>query len=170
MQIKTSYRLRSYRITEYETGGLWWETHFDFGRQRSGECFIYGKILIIKPWIDEKDGSLIGEFLDQLKKLPSWDKTLYYCFFSELLEVKTGRRLTVRPGETNVLRDEHPTRPNVEGFKGLRPGLYRIDRYRITVNDDQTISWQHVRRNGPNHRRTGNNRIRDSFSWAYGWW
>ena len=47
-----------------------------------------------KPWSEEKDGFLIGEFLDQLKKLPAWDKTLYYCFFSELLDIKTGRKLT----------------------------------------------------------------------------
>ena len=140
MQIKTSYRLRSYRITEYETGGLWWETHFDFGRQRSGECFICGNILIIKPWSDEKDGLLIGEFLDQLKKLPSWDKTLYYCFFSELLEVKTGRRLTADLAQQMSFSMNTP-HGGVEGFNGLRPGLYRIDRYRVTVNDDRTISW-----------------------------
>jgi hypothetical protein len=47
MKIKNSYRLGSYRITEYETGGLWWETHFDFGKQRSGEFFLKGNILTI---------------------------------------------------------------------------------------------------------------------------
>jgi hypothetical protein len=36
MEIKTSYRLRSYKILEYENGLLWWETHFDFGMERSG--------------------------------------------------------------------------------------------------------------------------------------
>ena len=141
MQPKTSYLLREYRITEYESGVLWWETHFDFGRQRSGECFIQGNILIIKPWSEEKDGLLIGEFLDQLKKLPSWDKTLYYCFFSELLEVKTGRKLTADLLKQMSFRiNTQPVEP--EGLKGLRPGLYRIDRYRITVNEDRTISWQ----------------------------
>jgi hypothetical protein len=140
MRIKASYRLRSYRITEYETGGLWWETHFDFGRQRSGECFICANTLIIKPWSDEKDGLLIGEFLDRLKELPSWDKTLYYCLFSELLEVKRGRKLTVdlvKQMSLGMNTQNH----RVEGSEGLQPGLYRIDRYRIMVNEDRTISW-----------------------------
>jgi hypothetical protein len=141
MEPKTSYRLKEYRITEYKTGVLWWETHFDFGRQRSGECFILGNILIIKPWSDENDGLLIGEFLDQLKKLPSWDKTLYYCFASELLDVKTGRKPTTDLLNQMSLRMNTQT-AETEGLKGLRPGSYRIDRYRIAVNDDRTISWQ----------------------------
>ncbi|OGP49816.1 MAG: hypothetical protein A2Y79_02385 [Deltaproteobacteria bacterium RBG_13_43_22] len=141
MQIKASYRLRSYRITEYETGTLWWETHFDFGKQRSGECFIHGNILIIKPWSDEKEGLLIGEFLDQLKKLPSWDKTLYYCFFSEILEVKAGRKLTADLLKQMSFRMSTQT-AEPERLRGLQPDQYRIDRYRITINEDRTISWQ----------------------------
>lgn len=141
MQIKASYRLRSYRITEYETGVLWWETHFDFGKQRSGECFIQGNILIIKPWSDEKDGLLIGEFLGQLKKLPVWDKTLYYCFASELLDIKTGRKPTA-DRFTHWSSRINTQQPETEELNSLPPGSCRIDRYRITINDDRTISWQ----------------------------
>jgi hypothetical protein len=141
MQIKASYRLRSYRITEYETGVLWWETHFDFGKQRSGECFIHGNLLIIKPWSAEKDGLLIGEFFDQLKKLPSWDKTLYYCFFSELLDVKTGQKLTAELLKQMSLR-MNTQQAEPDGLIGLMPGPYRIDRYRITINNERTIAWQ----------------------------
>ena len=141
MKIKASYRLRSYRISEYETGVFWWETHFDFGKQRSGECFIQGKILIIKPWSDEKDGLLIGEFLAQLKKLPVWDKTLYYCFASELLDIKTGQKPTA--DRFNQLSSRiNIQQPETEELKSLIPGSYRIDRYRIAINDDRTISWQ----------------------------
>jgi hypothetical protein len=141
MQIKGSYRLSSYRITEYDNGVFWWETHFDFGKQRSGECFIHGNILIIKPWSNEKDGLLIGEFLDQLKKLPAWDKTLYYCFFSELLEVKTGGELRADLWKPKGSRMDNQT-VEADGAAGLLPGSYRIDRYRITINDDGAISWQ----------------------------
>ena len=141
MQIKASYRLSSYRITEYENGVLWWETHFDFGRQRSGECFIQGNILIIKPWSDEKDGLLIGEFLDQLKKFPVWDKTLYYCFASELLDVKTGQKPTA-DRFTQLSSRINTQQPETEELKSLIQGSYRIDRYRIAINDDRTISWQ----------------------------
>jgi hypothetical protein len=141
MQIKASYRLRSYRITEYETGVLWWETHFDFGKQRGGECFIHGNILILKPWSDEKHGLLIGEFLDQLKKLPSWDKTLHYCFFSELSAVKSGGKLTGDQLQQKGFRMNTQT-PEADGSPGPLPGSYQIGRYRITVNEDGTISWQ----------------------------
>lgn len=141
MKPKTPYRLKEYRLTEYESGGIRWETHFDFGRQRSGACFIQGNILIIKPWSEEKDGFLIGEFLDQLKNLPAWDKTLYYCFFSELLDIKAGRKLTAdRLKQMSFRMNTHQA--EAEGLKALRPGPYRIDRYRITINDDRTIAWQ----------------------------
>jgi hypothetical protein len=73
MKQKCAYRLKQYRIIEYENGLLWWETHYDFGRQRIGDCFIYGNILIIGHCGEEKDGALIGEFLDSLKRLTPWD-------------------------------------------------------------------------------------------------
>lgn len=141
MKIKALYRLNSYRITEYESGVLWWETHFDFGKQRSGECFIQGNILIIQSWSEEKDGLLIGEFLDQLKKLPVWDKTPYYCFASELLDIKTGRKPTADRFahlSSRINRQQLET----EGLKDLIPGSYRIDRYRLSINEDGTIFWQ----------------------------
>ncbi len=141
MKIRASYRLRSYRISEYETGVFWWETHFDFGRQRSGECFILGNILILKPWSDERDGLLIGEFLDQLKKLPVWDRTLYYCFASELLDIKTGRKPTA-DRFTQLSPRINTQQPETEELKSLIPGSYRIDRYRIAINTEGTVSWQ----------------------------
>jgi hypothetical protein len=141
MMEKSQYRLGHYRITEYETGLLWWETHFEFGRQRGGEGLICGNILLISPWSDEKDGLLIGEFLDQLKKLPPWNKTLYYCFTTELLEVKTGRNPTA-DFMKQLSFSVKTQQSGLNGRQDIRPGPYRIDRYRITVNDDRTISWQ----------------------------
>ena len=141
MKQKNVYRFRQYRIIEYENGLLWWETHYDFGMQRGGECFIYGNILIIGPWREEKDGSLIGESLDALKKLPPWDRTLYSCQASELLDSTTGRRLTDNFLKRMSLLEDTPQKGQ-NALKDLRPGLFRIDRYRISINDDHTISWQ----------------------------
>lgn len=141
MKQKSAYRLRHYRIIEYENGLLWWEAHYDFGRQRSGECFIYGNILIIGPCKEEKDGSLIGEFLDALKKLPPWDRTLYYCQASELLDTTTGRRLAdAFLKRLPFLADTHQKGPAT--LKDLGPGLFRIGQYRISIDDNHTISWQ----------------------------
>jgi hypothetical protein len=142
---RSLYRLGQYRITEFETGLLWWETHFDFGRQRAGGCFIYGNILIIDGWSEEKDGLLIGEFLDRLKKLPRWEKTLYYCFTSELIEVKTGRRLPadfLKQMSISAKNSVKGKKVESEEYKDPQQGEYRIDRYRITVGDDRSISWE----------------------------
>ena len=68
--------------------------HFNFGVQRSGKCFILGNILIIGHWSHEESGYLQLEFSEQLQKLPVWNKTHYYCFASELLDVSTGQSLT----------------------------------------------------------------------------
>ncbi len=144
MQIKAAYRLRSYRITEYEPGVIWWETHFDFGKQRGGECFVCGNILILKTWSQEKDGLLIGEFLDQLRKLPPWDKTPYYCFASELLDTLTARGLTSDQLK-QMLFWMNRQKPGPNGPQGLLPGSFRINRYRITVSDEGAISWQTAR-------------------------
>ena len=90
MMYKAIYSLGEYRITVYENGSLWWQTHSHFGVQRSGKCFILGDILIIGHWSHEESGYLKLEFFEQLQKLPVWNKTRYYCFAFELLDVSTG--------------------------------------------------------------------------------
>ena len=91
---KAIYSLGEYRITVYENGSLWWQTHSHFVVQRSGKCFILGDILIIGHWSHEESGYLKLEFFEQLQKLPVWNKTRYYCFAFELLDVSTGQSLT----------------------------------------------------------------------------
>jgi hypothetical protein len=141
MQIRAAYRLRSYRITEYENGLFWWESHFDFGRQRGGECYLYGDILIIKHWSSENDGLLIGEYLDHLKKLPPWTKTRYYCFASELLDIRSGRKLA-----EDFLRqrnfDGRHARKGPDGQEGAPGGPFKLDRYLITIGGDGSVLWE----------------------------
>jgi hypothetical protein len=138
LEIKSAYRLGTYRIMEYETGQLWWETHADFGVKRGGECLVSGNILIIKPWSSEKTGPLIGEFLDQIKKLPPWDKTLYWCFSANLLNVRTGKKL--KDGFLKLMTSR------VNSLKGKRDkgvqGSFNLHGHRITCLDDGSISWQ----------------------------
>jgi hypothetical protein len=74
---KSVYRLGEYRITEDEHGLLRWETHFNFGVQRSGKCYIFGNVLILGNWSHEESGYLQLEFSELLQKLPIWDKTHY---------------------------------------------------------------------------------------------
>jgi hypothetical protein len=142
--VKTAYRLGEYRITEDEDRLLWWERHAGFGLQQSGKAFIFGEVLILGGRRREEHGFLVGEFLDQLKKLPAWGKTRYYCFSSELLDVRTGQSLSddflVR---TSFLADRNKTDP--KSIKDLKPGVYRLGQYHISVTDRGDMSWQTFR-------------------------
>ena len=54
MIFKRAYRLGEYRIVEDEPGRLRWETHFNFGIQRSGKGYIFGNVLILGNWSHER--------------------------------------------------------------------------------------------------------------------
>ena len=135
MPKKLLYRLGEYRITDYENGRLSWERHVDFGVQRSGDGYLLGDVLILGPGSHEENGFLIGEFLDQLKKMPVWNKTRYYCHASELLEVATGRGLTEDFLNRVSSLEKRP-------LTGLKPGMFRLGRYRIIVTAGNEVLWQ----------------------------
>jgi len=142
-----TYRLSEYRISEHENGLLEWETHYGFGAQQYGMCFIHNDILIIGPCSHEEVGYLKGEFLDRIEKLPFWNKTKSYCFASELLDVASGRSLNNdfldRMFYSGTIANSRET-PIVN--RG--PGAFRLDKYLITVAADGQISWQaHAREN-----------------------
>jgi hypothetical protein len=136
---ETIYRLGEYRIIEYENGLLWWERLFNFGVQHSGKCFILGDILIIGHWSHEEAGYLQLEFSEQLQKLPVWDKTRYYCFASELLDISTVQSLS------NDSLERYITLTSSTGSKSLMnmsPGMFRLGRYQIAVTDQGEVLWQ----------------------------
>jgi hypothetical protein len=138
---KTIYQLGEYRITEYENGMLWWETHHGLGEQRSGKCFIHDDILILGVPRYQDIGFLKLEFLAKLHKLPAWNKTRYYCFASELLEVASGRTLN------EDLLDRMFSLAGMNAARGKPvtangPGTFRLEKYQITVAADGQISWQ----------------------------
>jgi len=139
MNFKRAYKLGEYRIREYENGLLRWETHSNFGVQRSGKCFILGNVLIIGNWSHEETGYLKLEFFEQLQKLPVWTKTRYYCYAFELLDVVTIQSLTNGYLE-QLLRSINNTALKVRISIG--PGTFRLGRYRITVTDNGAVLWQ----------------------------
>jgi len=135
------YRLDKYRIIESEDGILWWEAHFPFAMQRRGKCFILGDILIIGHPRYEESGFLILEFHDQLKKLPAWDKTSYYCYASDLLDVATSENLS----EDLIQRMSSSMDVNNMGLKhdrDLKAGIFRLGQYQIDLNTDGEANWQ----------------------------
>lgn len=136
---ETTYRLDRYRLIEYENGLLWWETQFDFGVQRSGKCFILGDILIIGHWSHEEAGYLRLEFFEKLKKLPAWNKTRYYCFAFELLDVSTGQSLTNDYFDKIMIRINSA---NLKPAMNMSPGTFGLGRYQITVTSNGEVLWQ----------------------------
>ncbi len=134
-----SYRLGEYRIAEYNNVLLSWERHAALAEQYSGKCFIHGDVLIIGDRSHQEPGYLIGEFLEQLQKLPAWNKTRYYCLASTLLDVKTGL------GLTNNFLTYSLSSVNSAGLKSnmtLGQGTFRLGQYQITVTDNYEVYWQ----------------------------
>jgi hypothetical protein len=138
---KSTYRLGEYQIAEYDDGALRWTAHHGFGEQWSGKCLILEDILVLEEFIHEEIGYLKGEFLDRIRKLPGWNKTEFYCFASDLLDVSSGRS----PGRD--LKDYLPyargaRRNHLQAQKDELPSTFRLDKYKITVADNDQISWQ----------------------------
>jgi hypothetical protein len=139
MRHENIYRLGEYLITEYENGLLRWETHFNFGVQRSGKCYIFGNILILGNWSNEESGYLQLEFSELLQKLPLWNSTHYYCFASELLDVSTGQSLMNDFLERYIaLTRSTSSKP----LMNMSPEMFRLGRYQITIDDNGKVSWQ----------------------------
>jgi hypothetical protein len=133
------YRLGDFIIIEHSGVLLTWVTHIALGAQRSGRCFIIGNILLIGFLDREEAGFLKLEFHEHLMKLPPWDKTRYYCFASSLRKVGPEQSLA------RYLR-EHLTIDNIgtESVNITASVTYRLDRYKITVGENSTISWHTI--------------------------
>jgi hypothetical protein len=138
---KAMCRLGEYLITEFENGQLQWESHIALGMQRSGKCFVLDNILIIGHCREEDHGYLKLEFQDQLRKLPPWTKTAYYCRSINLLDVITGQVVT-----EDFLHDI-TTLAQIKGVSAIsgtdmKQGAFKLGKYHINVAADGNISWQ----------------------------
>ena len=125
-----------------EQGGVFltWISHIALGAQLSGRCFILGNILVIEPQEREEEaGFLKLEFYEQLRKLPAWTKTTYYCFASSIRKIDTGRSLA---RESKV----RPYIPKIDmtAAEIIGSGSFRLGRYRIIVDGNNVISWQSI--------------------------
>jgi hypothetical protein len=135
---KNRYRLDEFIITEYDNLLFTWEMHIAIGAQRSGNCFVIGNILILGPWSHEDAGYLKLEFHEQLMKLPVWNRTQYYCFSSDLRDTGTGQRVSDYFVRQQTGKDKIPTVP----VKISEPGIFRLERYKLIVEERTDISWQ----------------------------
>jgi len=133
------YRLGDFIIIEHSGVLLTWVTHIALGAQRSGRCFIVGNILLIGSLDREGDGFLKLEFNEHLKKLPTWDKTRYYCFASSLRKVGTEQNLESYLKEQLSIDKIGMESVNITGLS-----TFRLYRYKINVGENSIISWQTI--------------------------
>ncbi|MDA3791406.1 MAG: hypothetical protein PF503_23265 [Desulfobacula sp.] len=137
--IKKEYRLEDYIIAEYDRFVYTWEMNMALGQHRIGNCFMVGNILIMEPWSHEKEGCLKLEYHERLRKLPIWNKSQYYCFSHSLKDVSTGRSLSNYFNRQQGNKNNNIPREPVKIFK---PGISRLARYKIIVEENGTVSWQ----------------------------
>jgi hypothetical protein len=135
------FKLGEYRITDFGSGVLYWEAHVDFGTQKSGRCFQVGEVLVLGEPEKEKSGFLKGEFLDSLRKLPSWSQTRYYCLSTQLRRVQGGGMPDHTLFEKMTTR-RHPGRVASEWIGADKSGPFRLGRYRIDVTRDHGLTLQ----------------------------
>ena len=74
-----SYKLERYKITEMNNGQLFWKSSSGLGTLKKGRCHIKGSILFLEPGETEQSSLLKREFIQQLIRLPDWERTEYFC-------------------------------------------------------------------------------------------
>lgn len=133
------YRLDGFLITEYDASLYCWETHVALAERRSGNCRVTGNILVIERWTLQEPGYLILEFHEALEKLPSWDKTKYYCFDSNLKDVRSRQDVFI--DKNHLLRFENDSEPENDIIYSDF-GEFRLGKYRVITKKCDQITWE----------------------------
>ena len=135
------YRINEYRISEFADGRLWWDAHSGLGNQIGGPCFVYGSMLILGIRCSEEDGFLKLEFFNQLKRLPFWHKTRYYCFISALMDVSSGTNINEKKLQQLIALSDKTDTDSGNIVSG-NPGTFRLWQYQILIAPDGDITWK----------------------------
>jgi hypothetical protein len=126
------YRLSEFKIIKNEDGSIWWETHSGFCSVKTGRCFVSGSTLFIESaYTSEENGFLKGEYLDQLNRLPKWEKTKYYCTSFHIVKCKLDR-----DGKSKSANNKfsQPTTQNDIS--------YRLGQFEIIENREGQLFWK----------------------------
>lgn len=135
------YRLGEIRIKESIVGDLSWEAHFGFGEYRVGGCFLKDGLLILGGAKGEGIGFLKGEFLDNLRKLPPWTRTDYFCLIDDIVSCGTGQPATdVAVRRWCELSGNGEVAGTPLGESAVT--AYRLGKHRITTVQDGSIRYQ----------------------------
>lgn len=84
-----AFRLQRYEINKKADGRVVWKTYAGLSTLRVGTCIILEDILFLGQWQDEQTDLIKRQFVSNLKKLPQWNQTKYFCHTFPLRECKT---------------------------------------------------------------------------------
>jgi len=85
-----AFRLQRYEIIKKTNGQIVWKTDTGPNTVSSGNCIILEDILFIVPGQNEPTNLIKQQFLANLKQLPEWNQTKYFCHRLSLHDCKTG--------------------------------------------------------------------------------
>ncbi|MDF1593341.1 MAG: hypothetical protein P1P89_17645, partial [Desulfobacterales bacterium] len=74
-----NFRLQRYEINKKADGRVVWKTYAGLSTLRTGACIILEDILFLGPLQDEQTDLIRRQFIVNLKQLPEWNQTKYYC-------------------------------------------------------------------------------------------
>jgi len=118
-----AFRLQRYEIIKKTDGLIVWKTDTGPNTVSGGNCIIVEDILFIVPGQNEQTNLIKQQFLANLKQLPEWNQTKYFCHRLSLHDCKTGNRIQEEgkrwPGERRETK-KHDIRngdKNITEFK-----------------------------------------------------
>jgi len=84
------YKLGRCEIIEMNNGQLFWKSHSSLVSSKAGRCYVKGKILFLEPGEAELSSLKKKDFMQQLIRLPKWEKTDFFCSSYTLYYTRTG--------------------------------------------------------------------------------
>lgn len=93
MKENLTFRLERYQITKKTDGKIFWKTYAGPNTAQSGDCIVLEDILFIGSWQTDQSSLDKRQFIANLKQLPKWDQTRYYCPTLSLHDCKAGKNV-----------------------------------------------------------------------------
>jgi hypothetical protein len=122
-----SHKLQRYEIIEKNNGQFFWKSYGHLGGFKKGRCYIRGNILFLEAGGTELSGHRKKDFLQQLNRLPDWERTKYFCTSYVIYNSKTGA-LCRSLGEDKAV--------NIAGTKNIKVSKKSFS---VSKNTKQTI-------------------------------
>jgi hypothetical protein len=127
-----AFRLQQYEIIKKSTGQIVWKINTGLNIVSGGNCIILEDILFIVLLQNEQTKLNKQQFLANLKQLPEWNQTKYYCPKLSLHDCKTGNSIQEEGGKW-------PGERRAKGKYDIRNGYKSTAEFKIPDGTHQGI-------------------------------